>query len=106
MNTIKTTFILTISACIFFTSCDTKSEINKAQTVNSVLGDISYVEKFGVSPDRFTDEQTRIKTHLQYVEKLLRQKDITDLSIEIQKKRLAIIDLLHNYWMEGVFPVN
>jgi len=102
----RTTIILTITTCLLITSCNQRPDINTGQSINAVIGDISFVDKFGIRPDNLIDEQTRIKTHLQYVEQLLRQKDISSLSSVLQKKRTTMLDLLHAYWTAGQFPSN
>jgi hypothetical protein len=79
---------------------------NKTQVVNSILGDMSYVQKFHTNPNLFTDEKLRLQTHLEYVENLLRQKDVSHLSIKLRKKRAIVLDLLHVYWTKGIFPKN
>jgi hypothetical protein len=78
----------------------------KGQTVNSIIGDISFVHKFGHKPSEATDNTLRIKTHLEYVEGILRQKDVSALPMEQQQNRAQLLDLLHAYWMKGVFPKN
>ncbi len=98
-------FILTIFVLTIFTSCNRKSnEIE--QTVNAVIGDISFMETFGQQPTNETDENKRLQTHLKYVEKLLRRKDISSLTKEQKENRLKMLDLLHEYWTAGVFPKN
>lgn len=74
--------------------------------VNPILGDISFENKFGFKPDATTDNELRIRTHLEYVEHLLRNKDVGDLTAELQTNRNLMLDLLHQYWTNGVFPKN
>jgi hypothetical protein len=76
------------------------------QPVNAVLNDQSYVTLMGVAPDENTPEFLRIQIHLQFVEQLLRQREVTGLTCEQQYNRLAVLDLLHAYWEQGVFPNN
>jgi hypothetical protein len=78
----------------------------KDQTVNPIIGDISFVQKFGQKPNKATDNILRIQTHLEYVEGLLRQKDVSDLPLQQQHQRARLLDLLHDYWVKGVFPKN
>ena len=78
----------------------------KEQTINPVLGDVSFVEKYGYQPDANTDEQLRIITHFEFVENLLRQKDVSCLSPTLQQKREHLIDLFHKYKVDGKFPRN
>jgi hypothetical protein len=98
-------FILSLIIVVLHISCNIKT-IDKKQTVNPILGDLSFIHKFGHQPDAATGEDLRIKTHLEYVENLLRQKNISGLSPELRQKRKQLLDLLHNYWTTGVFPRN
>ena len=99
------TFILLLSIATLFLNCRNQTVANK-QTVNPIIGDISFVSKFGHQPDGATNDQLRIRTHLEYVENLLRQKDVSALSVDLKNKRNHLLDLLHNYWTAGVFPKN
>jgi hypothetical protein len=83
-----------------------KNPGDNRQTINPVLGDISFVSKFGFFPDANTDEILRIKTHLEYVETYLRNKDVTNLSPERIQNRKHLLDLLHQYRTAGIFPRN
>lgn len=97
--------IVTIFVLAILGSCNRKSnEID--QTVNAVIGDISFMESFGHHPTNETDENLRLQTHLKYVEKLLRSKDISSLTKEQKENRLKMLDLLNEYWTAGVFPKN
>jgi hypothetical protein len=93
-----------IVATIFF-ACN-KSSVDTSQMVNPLLGDISYESKFGHKPDAKTDNNLRVRTHLEYVENILRNKDVSNLSADLIKKRNHLLDLLHDYWTNGVFPKN
>lgn len=79
---------------------------DNGQKINPVMGDISFLKKFGRLPDKYTDGNLRIITHLEYVESLLRKKDVSHLSSFLQQKRLDLINLLHEYRTAGVFPGN
>ena len=76
------------------------------KVINPIIGDVSYVEKFGCLPDQYTDEDLRIQTHLSYVENLLRQKDVSYLPAELQERRIQLLDHLRDYWQGGIFPRN
>ena len=99
------TVIITLTFVILFFGFK-NSSVDKSQMVNSVLGDISYESKFGHNPDISTDNNLRIRTHLEYVENLLRKKDVSNLSVELKIKRNHLLDLLHDYWKNGIFPKN
>ncbi len=92
--------IAIVAALLSFTQKD------NSQAVNPVIGDISFVNKYGHQPDANTDDDLRIKTHLEYVENLLRQREVATLPTELQSKRKHLLDLLHTYWTAGVFPKN
>jgi hypothetical protein len=75
--------------------------------VNKLLGDKSFIEKFGHAPLRGTDEKLRIETHLEYVETLLRNaKNNEQRTPEQQTNRQKMIALLHQYRLAGNFPTN
>lgn len=74
------------------------------QPINAIVGDASYLQKFGNLPDNQTDDVLRIQTHLEYVEKALRATDVSHLSTAAQENRLGLLGDLHNYWMAGKFP--
>lgn len=96
---------LIVFVSVLFLSCN-RSTVDTSQMVNPILGDISFENKFGFKPDATTDNELRIRTHLEYVEHLLRNKDVGDLTAELQTNRNLMLDLLHQYWTNGVFPKN
>lgn len=83
-----------------------RNSLEKHLQINPILGDISYQDKFGFDPEKSSNDFERIKTHLEYAENLLRSKDISGLSCELQKRRLYLLDLLHTYIEQGNFPKN
>lgn len=68
---------------------------------NQDICDPSYFKSIDHLP-----EDVLIRTHLQLVEKHLRNKDVSDLSVEKQANRKKYLDLLHDYWSSGIFPRN
>src|SRR5688572_13364559 len=78
---------------------------DSSQTISAVIGDVSLIKKYGVVPESLQEEE-RIRTHLTYVEKLLRERNATYLSEDLQQKRSAILDKLNAYWTAGNFPRN
>ncbi|MBX7220169.1 MAG: ankyrin repeat domain-containing protein [Blastocatellia bacterium] len=80
------------------------ASIQQSQPVNAVVGDISFHARFGVLPHSKTDENLRIKTHLAYIEGILRQKTPAGLSPQQLTQRQVNLDHLHAYWQRGVFP--
>jgi hypothetical protein len=77
-----------------------------AKPINPVIGDQSYYMAYGKMPDPFTNDQVRIRTHLAYAEFLLRKRNVAHLSEDLQAKRSHALDLLHEYWNRGKFPLN
>jgi hypothetical protein len=98
----KKIFLLAV-LCILFCSAYPR---NYSQSVNRMLGDVSFVLKYKTLPDHTTDEQLRIKTHLSFVEGMLWQKDVFTLTSQQQRKRLEVLRHLHEYIVAGSFPVN
>lgn len=101
-----TSILIAIIPISYFFDRTDFTEKGNINTVNPVIGDASFHAKFGVPPDASTDEFTRVQTHLSYAEELLRKKDISGLSLEQQKSRIQLLDLLHEYWQAGKFPAN
>ena len=101
----RRTIVLTLAVATLAWSCN-KQSTDYSQNVNSILGDISFIKKFGHPPDGSTDEDLRVRTHLAYVESLLRQKDCSSLTEDLQQKRRQLLDVLHRYWTSNVFPRN
>jgi hypothetical protein len=100
------TIFLPLTAAIIFLSFNTPLKVDVIQQVNPVVGDISYVIKFGHMPDAAADNDIRTRTHLAFVEGVLRQKEVSHLTIEEQEKRSRLLDLLQDYWTAGIFPRN
>lgn len=94
--------------CVIFTLVLFTGDVfgQQLQTINPVIGDISFVSKYGTQPVSGDNETDRIKTHLAYVEELLRATDVSALTAEQQAKRIAILDHLQDYWQREQFPLN
>lgn len=75
-------------------------------TVNPVLGDISFIEKFGVKPESTTKVDLRLTTHLEYVVNKLRNAEVSHLSTELKAKRLQFLDYLKEYIEAESYPKN
>lgn len=74
--------------------------------VNAVLGNDSYRAIVGTAPGPGTPERLRLRTHLAYVEALLRTRRRPSLSADQRARRAALLDRLHEYWVRGRFPRN
>ncbi len=99
------TLFLLLALAMLLGGCST-GENQQDQTVNPILGDVSFESTFGYKPDATTDNHLRVRTHLAYVENLLRRKEVSGLSSEMKAKRTRLLDLLHSYWRAGRFPKN
>ena len=55
--------------------------------VNAVLGDVSYRARFGHEPGPEANEDVRLRTHLAFVEELLRSRPTDHLSPELRAAR-------------------
>lgn len=76
------------------------------EQVNAVLGNHSFRAIHGYTPTAKTPEDLRLKTHLAYVEALLRKRDVSHLSHKQMERRSSLLDVLHTYWAQGRFPRN
>lgn len=103
MKKLQIIFLLAIST--FYYGCN-NSSVDKRQSVNPIIGDVSFESKFGYEPHEKTNNWLRVQTHLAYVEDLLRNKDVSNLSSELKSKRNNLLNLLHDYWVDGIFPGN
>ena len=90
---------------LLFTSSITLLAQPKLQEINAILHDESYVIATGHLPSPTVNETERIQAHLSYVESLLRSAQ-PNLSATQLTNRATIINLLHQYWTAGSFPVN
>lgn len=95
-----------ICTLVFILIAVTGHSQNKLYAVNAVIGDESFVQTFGTKPTSSTNEILRIQTHLMFVEKELRNENISDLTKKQKRKREKVLNLLHEYWLNGVFPSN
>ncbi len=75
-------------------------------TINAAIGDISYEKEFGAKPDASASEETRIKTHLQYVIEVLEDTETHHLNAKQVENRKYVITLLKQYKDAGEFPQN
>jgi hypothetical protein len=103
-NFIRFLSILSLFCILSCHFADTTTDYE--QSINPVIGDVSYTKQFGVKPDEFSDETTRIQTHLTYVEQLLRKRDVSGLTADLQERRREMLDLLARYSEAGIFPAN
>ena len=79
---------------------------NHSNTINAIIGDLSFVEKYGTMPDNDVNETERIMVHLSFVENLLRNRNVFYPDESTRLKRTLVLDLLKQYIENAVFPVN
>ncbi len=91
---------------LFLTACSDNRQLTSNNHINPLIGDVSYEKKFGRLPGESTDEKTRIQTHLEYVEMLLRKKDMSNMPQAARNKRNNLLNLLHEYHLAAKFPAN
>lgn len=103
MSTLK--LIMAVCIGMLIASCSSET-VDTKNAVNAVIGDKSFVAAFGSEPTDQADEKVRLQTHLQYVEQLLRSKDVAGLTNEQKANRHKLLGLLNDYWTAGVFPKN
>jgi hypothetical protein len=72
--------------------------------VNAVLGDASFVQTFGRPPGPSDPDRLRIRTHLLYVERLLRAAEAGPSDETARQRRLVNLDRLHAYALAGAYP--
>lgn len=75
-------------------------------SINAKIGDKSYIQKFGDTPDEHIPDHIRIRTHLEYTESVLRSRPVDHLSSSQQANRKKYLDHLSEYTSAGKFPHN
>jgi hypothetical protein len=89
------------------TACQPQSATPVAtDQVNVLVGNAGYVAATGHAATTATNDDDRVQAHLAYAERELRQRPATGLSPALAKRRAQVLDLLHDYWVAGVFPRN
>jgi hypothetical protein len=76
--------------------------------INSIVGDVSFVDRYGHAPTAEEDarEADRIRTHLSWVERELRARDVSHLPRSARESRARLLDALSEYTARGEFPRN
>lgn len=76
------------------------------ESINAVIGDRSFLHAFGEKPSEKVPDQIRIKTHLQYVDRILSNRPVDHLNEEQRNNRLHHLKNLREYYQAGIFPHN
>lgn len=98
--------IFTFSVLFFLYYKQNSGTAANQKTVNAIIGDESFLHVFGEKPSESMSEHVRIKTHLQYVESILRHRSVNHLSEEQQRNRFTHLNRLREYYQRGDFPHN
>lgn len=77
---------------------------NSVFPVNAIIGDSSYVNKYGKLPDDASSQFNRINTHLEYVESVLKNGSDKNLNQTQKQNRRIAMEHLKNYRLRGEFP--
>ncbi len=75
-------------------------ELNK-YWVQHPIADVALQQSY-----EFADHEALIRYHLMNVEYVLRHNAASNLSAEQKNNRTKALNILHDYWMAGVFPKN
>jgi len=87
-------------------SFDSSSTTDSVHPVNAVLDNESFRRIHGTAPGPDTPERQRLRTHLAYVEALLRARGRPSLTPAQRARRSALLDSLRAYRRAGRFPRN
>lgn len=90
-----------MSACLAF-----NFSASAIKSVNPILKDNSYIYFMGEAPDENASNELRIACHLLYAEYVLRRQNTAHLDAKTRLKRERILDLLHEYALNGTYPKN
>lgn len=99
-------FSLLLTSCMLL-QAQTGSKFDQLLSVNS-----EWKNQADADPDLYKEaafalpEQQLIQWHLRETEKLLRSRKPADLSTVQMQNRLKNLDVLHQYWQAGSFPIN
>ena len=74
----------------------------EADPINAVIGDASWLTRFGSEPEPDADETLRIRTHLAFVLDRLRARDPVEPAAA--RRRHRALEALERYIARGVFP--
>jgi hypothetical protein len=75
-------------------------------SINAVIGDESFIARFGTRPDPATDFTFREQVHLAYVEQVLRAVPLENFPPILRAERMKNLDRLHEYRVRSMFPRN
>ena len=76
------------------------------ENLNKCWKDKNFDEPFLQERTYLENDISLIQMHLSLVEKILRSKSTDNLTKEQKNNRVKSLDILHTYWVNGVFPQN
>lgn len=98
--------IFTFSVLLFLYYGNSSESSANNKSINALIGNKSYLHAFGEQLTEIVPEHVRIKTHLQYVEGILRNRSVDHLSEEQQRNRFTYLNYLREYYQAENFPRN
>ncbi|SFP81970.1 hypothetical protein [Hymenobacter arizonensis] len=91
---------------VSLSACQHQPQPLATDQVNVLVGNAGYVAATGHEPEIGTNDDARVQAHLAYAERTLRQQTPRYLTPALARRRAHLLDLLHGYWVAGVFPRN
>lgn len=99
--------IITFFLVLFSVSAFSESRVfEKLNEVNKCWREQKDIDINALPPYSVKSEKEWIRTHLELVEKTLRQRPTEHLNASQLQKRMSMLDALNRYWHEGNFPIN
>jgi len=98
-----------LAPAIDFVSNETPASINSQPVVRSadwIVGDGDFNQ---VRTEYPSDPANQVRNHtlrLQYIESMLRSRDVSDMPAELRAERMRNLDRLRDYWTRAEYPVN
>lgn len=101
----KATFTSLLLFCFTFTHA-TNSTFQKLCEVNQYWLQQKDINLNSIPQNLSLPEREWIRFHLMSVEKILRSRNVNQLSSSQKQNHEKCLDYLHQYWTEGNFPIN
>jgi hypothetical protein len=101
-------FFLATTPVVAIASTSTDFERPDAfrHAVNPLIGDASFIERYGTPPPPGTDPDLRVRTHLAFVHALLSTRDTSTMLAQLRDARRQNLARLREYIDAGIFPRN
>jgi hypothetical protein len=93
-----------ITFCLLLVACGGQPANDAGpHPINAVAGDASWDDLRGTDPSG-ASETERIRVHLEWVERELRDRNVDQFGAGASANRAALLDVLHDYRVAEVFP--